>query len=307
MKQDLPLDCLRVAFRYFRLSFELLVVTFFIGYGFYHRNDISISIQRIPLPMIGLSILLYIPSQFFAALAAKQLFASARTPLKYTEFLKIQLRNLPAKYLPGGVWHTVGRGADLTQSGIRKHVVLQVLLLEQFLAIWWAGVLGLLLFCLLSMDGMRWLVIVTLVLLLLSTGIVVSLLSRLHASWVPLIRSACSPLTVAAYVAGWCCLGGAFSSYMWFSGLIQLAPPKIAAAYLLSWATGALAFFAPQGLGVFEFTMERIAFQANDRAQVLWMIGSYRVIVLLADLVSWGASVLWRVISNSDPISGQER
>jgi len=45
------------------------------------------------------------------------------------------LKRLPAKYIPGGIWHTVGRGVDFRRNGVSMKDVSKVITVEQILGL----------------------------------------------------------------------------------------------------------------------------------------------------------------------------
>jgi hypothetical protein len=118
-------------------------------------------------------------------------------------------------------------------------------------------------------------------------------LTALKPTSATLLKAARTPAACVGYVTGWCCLASAFTIYILASGLVQISPIRVAASYLVSWMLGAIAFFSPQGMGVFEIAIQHTAFQPRDNAAALWFIGSYRLVVLSADLLAWLAATLW--------------
>lgn len=287
-------NILRKALSYWKLVFECLLIVVFVSYGIRHWPEIHAIAQRISPSTLCLCVSIYTLSHFLATAATKTLFAANGYPMRHATFLRIHLQRLPAKYLPGGIWQTVGRGADLVQLGIPTRTVVQTLFLEQILAIWWAGFIGFILVgC--TFDGKTRATAVTLAFALLaSAGLLMLLIAKFKPDAAGLARAARTPKACAAYVVGWCCLASAFTCYAWLGGLTQAAPLRIGASFLVSWMLGALAFFAPQGMGVFELVMQHAIFLPQpDNAQSLWLIGSYRLVVLSADLLAWLACGLW--------------
>ena len=279
---------LRKVISYWKLAFECLLIVVFVFYGIRYWSEIRDIVQRISPSALCLCVGIYSLSHFLAAMATKALFAAKGYPMFFATFLRIHLQRLPAKYLPGGIWHTVGRGADLVQLGITTRTVTQVLLLEQILAIWWAGFIGFILIgC--TFDGATRMAAFALAAALLAgAGLLMWLLVRFKPNAADLAHVAFMPKVCIAYVIGWCCLAIAFTCYAWVGELTQAPPLRIAASYLVSWMVGALAFFAPQGMGVFELAMQYAVFPSQpSSAGSLWLIGSYRLVVLSADLIAW--------------------
>ncbi len=289
----------RKALSYWRLALECLLVAVFVGYGILHWAELRTVVQRISPLTLCLCMGIYTLSHFAAAVAARALFAANGYPMRYATFLGVHLQRLPAKYLPGGIWQTVGRGSDLVQLGIPARIVVQTLLLEQVLAIWWAGTFGFLLVGV-AFDGeARVAAFAIASALLAAAGALVLFSDRFKPSLAQLVRAARSSTASIAYVAGWCCLASAFTCFVWLGELAQVSPLKIAASYLVSWMLGAIVFFAPQGMGIFELVMQQAIFRSQGTAEALWLIGSYRLVVLAADLAAWAAWSLWHRATSS--------
>ncbi|KRG54786.1 hypothetical protein ABB22_15625 [Stenotrophomonas nitritireducens] len=280
-----------------QLLLELALVVFFIVYGLLHWSSISTAfVQLSPLWLLTCG-LLYSAMHFFAVLATASLLRSLGCPRPYGMLFVIHIRRLPAKYLPGGIWHAVGRGADLVKDGIPIRRIGQLVGIEQLLAIWWSGFLGFVFAGLAfngrigrvaSMIAMCWLIISLLALVWV----------RVRPGWRYLVEAVSAPEIVLAYVAGWICLAAGFTLYIWHGVDMLSSPLQVAASYLVSWMIGAIAFFAPQGIGVFEISMARALGQSGSlQADIIWFIGSYRLLVLTADLAIWGGGCAWfRVI-----------
>ncbi|WP_310095985.1 hypothetical protein [Pseudoxanthomonas sacheonensis] len=290
---------LRKMLPFWKLAFELLLIAAFVFYGIRHWEDMRTVVQRISPSTLCLSIGIYTCSHFLAAAMAQLLFSANGYPLHYATFLRIHLQRLPAKYLPGGIWQSIGRGADLVGIGIPTRTVIQTLLVEQLLAIWWAGFLGFLLAGL-AFNGKVPIAAIAAACALLAGGIVATVLARMFKpDLVRLINAARSSRVCAVYVIGWSLLASAFTCYLWLGGLTQAGPLRIASSYLVSWMLGAMAFFAPQGMGVFELAMQYAIFPLQNKAEALWLIGSYRPVVLVADMLAWLASWHWRRMASS--------
>lgn len=286
----------RLAFSYWKLVFESVLIIIFISYGIYHWEKTLTIIQDFSPFNLFACMVFYSASHFFAAGAAKALFFANGYSLNYRFFLKIHIQRLPAKYAPGGIWQTIGRGSDLIEQKIPTHIVVKILSLEQLLAIWWAGVLGFFLALLTFSNDVSVFFFIILLILLLTPGITTLFFHFTKPSFALLIKTAQSSLVSFYYIGGWCCLAIAFTCYALQNGIMQNNPLQIAASYLVSWMLGALAFFAPQGIGVFELAMQRLALDAQGTTESLWLIGSYRLIVLLSDLILWAGHNIWNKI-----------
>ena len=69
-------------------------------------------------------------------------FRGSGSDLGFSTAARIHLSNLPARYIPGGIWHTVGRIVALRQLGIDARRISLFVLLENGLAVAVAFLLG---------------------------------------------------------------------------------------------------------------------------------------------------------------------
>ena len=67
-------------------------------------------------------------------------------------------------------------------------------------------------------------------------------------------------------------------------------------SYLFSWSIGYLAFFAPQGIGVFEVTLANMLDTSLTVGSLAVIIAGFRIIIFLADITLWGLSKMGRLI-----------
>ncbi|MEY4640320.1 MAG: hypothetical protein RLZZ227_314 [Pseudomonadota bacterium] len=241
------------------------------------------------------ALLLWVLSNVIAPLVSVQIFRAGGAMLAYRVALHIHASRLPAKYLPGGIWHSVGRANDYLELGYGMRQVGRYFMIENFL------------------------IIATT--LTLSAGIVAPLVTlpelRLILRWGPLLLGAAllvfpalllllthgrERIGVAAYLGGvgascayWLVVGLAFATYIAAFHELGLATDVVqtAAVYIFSWCFGYLALFAPQGIGVSELISGYLL--ADDRRAVLllFLLG-FRLLVLAGDLVSWGLALVLR-------------
>ena len=199
-------------------------------------------------------ILLMAVGHLFIALASFLFLQAAGCPTPFRFVFHTHVDRLPARYLPGGIWQTISRAADFADKEIPGAVIARLLILEMGFAPCLGAVIGgtLLLHagaeahaidasaCPDSNPWDNWADRAAAALAgspeLFRTDTALALRygdRRLHGRIRPsrrrVLQLCCLPTSCAA-------LGSA------------------AGAYWLSWVAGFLAFFAPQGIGVFEGT-----------------------------------------------------
>jgi hypothetical protein len=211
----------------------------------------------------------------------------------YRTLLDIHLRRLPARYLPGGIWHTVSRVADLHALGVGRAQLGALILLENLAPLAVALVLGGL-FALAS--GQRHTVVWA---LLMAGTTLIFLLPLLLRSFFPEARRPPASANAAAYaliLAFWSVAGSAFVVY-WVAFPTPLPDGGMAgvmAAYLLSWAAGFVAVFAPQGVGVFESVASWLLKGELPFAGIAVLVAGFRATMLAGDTVAYLLALAWR-------------
>ncbi|GMV28431.1 MAG: hypothetical protein AMXMBFR59_05560 [Rhodanobacteraceae bacterium] len=172
-----------------------------------------------------------------------QRFAGIRTELGTS--LGVYMRRIPARYLPGGIWHSIARYADMKfDAGIDGRVLRRLFLMEIMLV----AVSGLLACGLgLAVFSPRHPVFAFAA---LQSGIgLAAVLIAAVLAW----RGAWKRLGVASalFLLVWSATAGAFALIAQ-PMLGACAAPTVGATYLVAAVQGYLAIFAPQGWGVAE-------------------------------------------------------
>ena len=226
-------------------------------------------------------------AHFFSPLASRKILQTLGIRVDYRLLLGIHMCRLPARYLPGGVWHTVGRAVDLHEHGVPKAAIAWMVALENGFAIGMAFVLG---GGILLSSGVH----------TLSYGWVVALatvsasiaLVTLPLFFTRLLPGAAPNMSIATWAA--CC---AWFAMIWILHASAFVAYSIAlvggndvsyamhtgGVYLFSWATGLVAFFAPQGIGVFEVTAATISGNSLLPATIA-LVAGFRLCMLVVDL-----------------------
>jgi hypothetical protein len=238
--------------------------------------------------MLLVAISLWIVGNLLVPAVSVYVFRSCGVQLAYPAAFYIHCNRLPAKYLPGGIWHSVGRAHDYHQLGIGPSQLAVYFIVENFLLVavtltLSAGIVAPLVAIPLVSLALSWLPWL-LGLALLLFPVMVRILARRKLS-----------VTAGAYLAGvllqclyWCVIGVAFAAYIsaFESLALEVSLLQTAAVYVFSWCLGYLALFAPQGIGVAEFISGNLL-RAGGAAQLVAFLVGFRVLVLVADLLSW--------------------
>jgi len=254
------------------------------------------------LLLIGLS--LTVAAQWLNGLAWWGLLRWLSLPLPWQEALPLYVRTNLLKYLPGGVWHLVGRLRLLRQRGSSGRQALVAVLLEPLL-------MAIAALCLVPLGGIQGgLGLLTpFALLLLRPAWLNPLLERLLRQKQSLLGAGEDPGEAATVIAGangapprlqgppWQPLllefpflglrfAGFASCVLCFSEPVGPGWGVWLAAFALAWTAGLVVPGAPGGLGVLELVLlTRLRGQVPE-PELLAVLVSYRLISGLAELLA---------------------
>jgi hypothetical protein len=263
-----------------------------LAYAIYRASDVVLPMLRHAHPLLLLAAVvawsaLQLLTPVFSWLAMRDLGAG----LRYRDVLRIYVARLPAKYLPGGIWHTVSRMADFHRAGIERPLLARLVALENTVPLGVAALLG---GGLTAIDRPRMGMLAAVVGVALLCVVFVLLRRR------PSARGGISPAGFAAAVlasaAFWVLASLAFTCYWaaYPTDATTALLARVPGAYMLAWAAGFAAVFAPQGVGVFEATIGMLLKGTIPLAGTALIAAGFRVVILAADLLAFCALQLLR-------------
>ncbi len=197
---------------------------------------------------------------------------------------------LPARYLPGGIWHTVGRVMDYREQGIdSRHLSAFVLLENGLAAAVTLGIGGAIVFAIRgteplgSVAGLASIAgVVALVAIyyplnsrVLKQADRLSLVDYLKSTGVVILFWVGAAVAFLLYLNAFPSSAGSYSQF------------EMAGIYLFSWGVGFISVFAPQGIGVFELVASELMQSPLGFMGLAALIAGFRVVVLIADLIVW--------------------
>ena len=242
------------------------------------------------------AVLLWTLMNVVAAVFTSKVFKSLGNAIPVPTAARIHIRNLPARYLPGGIWHTVGRAASFRNIGISAKNISIFVLLENVLAACIAFILGGLILAATRGDGYWSQLGLAAV---FGAGIVLLLLPLLLSRIATASGSSPGITTLMSLAAltilSWCIAATVFVIYVSAFPELRaaLAPLEIAGSYLFSWSVGFIAVFAPQGIGVFEVVAAELLRGTTPLMGVAALFAGFRLVILVADVVAWSTLPLW--------------
>lgn len=277
-------------FTWIKRIYMPLAIFFILYITWRSRNQLAVIIRNANAYYMVIAAFLWSSLHFLSSLFTYRVLRGVGASLSYGEALRVHVINLPARYLPGGIWHTVSKLADFHFGGVKKKQLATLVLLENLLA---PGVT-------LSVGGVILSVLrfETRELLFYVVGALAGFLGLLAA---PIILKARwfqsnTNLTLKKYLNGvaiiclfWVIASISFISYTRaFSAVFQsVSIIENSAAYLFSWGVGYIAIFAPQGVGVFETVAAGLLKSQFTLGGVISLLAGFRLLILLTDLVFW--------------------
>jgi len=299
---------LRHAARILRAVFAPVAVLFLLFAAYSARGILEETLRHAQvLPFLG-AVLAWALSHLIAPVLAWIVLKADGVRIGYAHALRIHVSRLPARYLPGGIWHTVSRVADYSALGATRSQLTRLVLLENSLPVALAAVLG--------GGGMLMLGLATPiagaalslgVLLLLALPLL--LRHRLLSAGVRFPGTAYAH-AIVAMLGFWSVAAFAFCAYWSAFPQPEQAPSlaAVASAYLLSWAAGFAMVFAPQGLGVFEGSIAALLQGATPFVDVVVLAAGFRAAVLGADLLAYAVYLaLSRMRGSASPDPATDR
>lgn len=226
---------------------------------------------------------------------SRVVLAGLGTGIGYRTALRIHLSRLPARYLPGGIWQTVSRMVDLHALGVTKAQLSVLIAMENLVPLATALALGGICALVAGTSRVPAPAIVTAGLLL---GMLLPIVMRRF------IRSATLPwghylLAATTTIGFW--VVATFAFVVYWSAFPAMSPgagaAELSASYLLAWAAGFVAVFAPQGIGVFEAVVALLLDGALPLAGVAVMAAGFRAVTLVGDSLVYVVSRLVRSAS----------
>lgn len=228
-----------------------LVFLFIAGYN--SRHAVVTAFRSADPVFLMCTVLLCMLLHPLTAMFSRLALQSNDKVVPYRTLLYIQIRRLPARYLPGGIWQTVSRMLDLHKHGLEKKQLLSLALMENAIPLSVALILG---GIFLYMAEREWILPICTVLL----GILIISLVLFFVKKI-LRKEQLSNSSSFAAATGIMLIFWSISSLSFFlywhafpASLTNKSFSRLASIYLLAWSAGFVAIFAPQGIGVFEST-----------------------------------------------------
>jgi hypothetical protein len=273
----------------------LASIGLFVAYYLTTRFDlVKQTLLLLPFYLLAVALALIVVSKLCLSLNMRIAAAGAGVPLSFKESYRIYNLTQLAKYIPGSIWHFVGRIAIFKERGASAGAIRDALLSEHAWVIGSALVLAIVLVGFASPDffGLwlqdigadRYLGVLTAGLIVISVlAAVLLLVVRSLGRWLWRLRP--TALAVAALVVTWACLGSAFWVTLLPFSTEGLSWGYAAGIYCFAYVVGFLVPFAPAGFGVREGVLGFALVPFMGLETALLLAGVNRILYILAELL----------------------
>jgi hypothetical protein len=273
-----------------KLLFTPMAFAFLIYFAWQSRVELAELFENASLTYLGLAALVWAILHAVSPLLAVAVFDGCGSKVSWRQAFAIHAARLPARYLPGGIWHTVGRVMDYRELGVAgRHISVFVILENGLAAVLTLAFGGAIIFETRGADPIGTIAcLASLASILALAAMVYAINARVlqppdRISSMALLKSV---IIVAVF---WLGATTAFLLYLnaFPASTGEYSLVEMAGIYLFSWGVGFVSIFAPQGIGVFEVVASELMDSPIGLMGLAALIAGFRVIVLIADIAVW--------------------
>ncbi len=256
----------------------VLVAGAVVRYLWVHWDEIGPQLRAISPARLGLAAACLLASKLLLVVVSQRSVTLAGHRIAYRRMFAINALSQLAKYLPGGIWHFVGRAGFYHADGLPLRAVTRAMVIENLwlvLSAFLAGVFGTLAYYL---SGARaGIATVGLIAVWWALLWLIRLRFGGERSW----RASLGGLALQAAI--WALMG--VSLWIILPGLSGWQSGALATgAFCLSWVAGYVAVFAPGGIGVRETVMTALLVPLLAAPDALVYAAVHRFVWVAAEL-----------------------
>lgn len=270
--------------RWSRLLFTPIAMSAVAWFLFANYSSVLGIAKTARLDWLLLSVALWCVVNITVPIVTHKLFSARNQNIPLSKLAGIHLGRLPAKYIPGGIWHTAARGIDYLEAGITRRELFNVLVTEHVMALMiTAGVGGAGIYLYTNSDFWSYIGLVAGLLAFTGLAGAVFMLFRKRDkdSRMCFLEAFITQLLV------WVFASSSFLVYyeaFEFYG-VDNSPLYVILSYMFSWSLGFVAFFTPQGFGVFEVVIADLLTPKSTVASVAFIFLGFRFAILASDMI----------------------
>ena len=283
--------------RWAKTLFTPVAITFLGYFCWEARETLGELLRQASWPMLFVAACVWVLLHLLSPLMAVAVLNGSGSAVSWSQAFATHASRLPARYVPGGVWHTVGRVMDFHEQGVRpRHLTAFVVLENGLAAAFTLAVGGAIVMALRDGDTVGTIAGVACTAALIGLVAMYFIVNRkvLQEPDALSARSYLSSLFVTA--AFWIGATVAFLTYLhaFPAATGDYSNVEMGGIYLFSWGVGFVAVFAPQGIGVFELVASELMRGPIGLMGLAALIAGFRVVVGVADLAVWS---LYQLVS----------
>lgn len=240
-----------------------------------------------------ISFILWSSLVFLVPWFSHTVIANYRKNITFSDIMTTYIDRLPAKYLPGGIWHTVARLHDLSKKGLTKKELSILVLYENSWTVIITSTVGSLGVYFYHQDS-HWGKI-ALILFFISLTIIFTLFILRKKTYILSFYSHIKISIINLFF--WLIASTSFLCYLSAFSIFELQAQYIF-NYMFSWLIGFLSIFTPQGIGVFELTMVQLTTFSISMNESMIIIAGFRLVVFISDFTNWFIYWLYKNLIN---------
>lgn len=271
------------------------------------RESLELMVQAADQRWLCLALVVLVTDHMFAPAMVQRVLRGSARPLSFREAFGIYGRRLPARYLPGGIWHAVSTTLDYHSYGVQSRYLLAVNLLQMTLINGFSFLLGGAGLAL-ARQGTIWEPLGVFgalggLVTILAAAIYVPRLLRVHppTDYLPdLFFVAATMLAMLVIFA----LGLVFYLAA-FPGMIRgVGTLELFSVLMFARGVGFIAFFAPKGVGVFEAVSAGMLGTSEAFAPLVVVLAGFRLLQIVVDAVIWVSAIF---VSRGQTVPSREK
>lgn len=275
--------------------FTPVALAFLAWFVWQSRSELADVVSQASAAYLAIAVVAWCALHLLLPVFAITVLGGCGSSVSWWQAFSTHAGRLPARYLPGGVWHTVGRVMDYHELAVKPRHLGVFVLLENGLSAAVSLCIGGAIVSLTREPGT-----------VSSIAILSSLLGLVALIALPYIANtrvlqggerfpaAAYARAVGVILLFWVGASASFLSYIGAFPGDGYSVIEIAGIYLFSWGIGFVAVFAPQGIGVFEVVASELLDSPIGFMGLAALIAGFRVVVLVADLLTWSVYQLLR-------------
>lgn len=270
--------------------FYTTITFFFIMYfSWTNKELLEKMIKSADISFLFFSLSTWCILHLLSPFSPKVVFAGLGYQMPYKHLLFIHLSRLPARYLPGGIWHTVGRLKDYHSYGIPRNQLAIFTLIETLFPCIITFFLGGSYLCLASEHNSIYnipciLAIISSCILVITPYWALKKLRNYLTSNFHFIYLLLALLSISFWVIASISFVFYYLSMVEYISSISLT--KIAATYIFSWGVGYVSIFAPQGIGIFELVAGKMMEIPLTLGGAISFLAGFRIVAFGADCLT---------------------